>query len=198
MATLALPTDCALRKLSSVRIRLVAVCAEIVRNGRFEISIRVALHASDLLMLSLQSKVRLRVIELSCKCRFLPCHRLMAGITFLFERALMRIDTVAVSAIRKRQPRVPGLSILHQCMATLAYNAAMFVGQREARLGVVEPFLAHASGLPIRGGVALRAILSKPFLVPVVMTRSATRRKPHPCGSDPCSSAASAPAQCPW
>ena len=50
----------------------------------------------------------------------------------------------------------------------------MFARQGEARPRVVESILADARRFPISGGVALRASLSKPSLVLVFVTRSAT------------------------
>ena len=96
------------------------VCAEIVRNRGLEIAVRVALHTSDLLVLSFQSKVSLGVIERDCECRLLPRHSRVAGIAALFECASMRVDAVAISAIRKRQSRVPGLTVLRRSVTALA------------------------------------------------------------------------------
>ena len=101
-------------------IGLMTVCAEIVCDRGLEIAVRVALHASDLLVLSFQSKVGLGVIERECECRLLPGHRRMTGIASLFERAFMGIDAVAINAIRKRQSRVPGLTVLRRSVTALA------------------------------------------------------------------------------
>lgn len=180
MAALTPCANSALRELADMRISLMAVCTEFVRDRRLEVAVSMALHASDLLVFPFESKVSLRVIEGDCKSRLLPCRRRMAGIASLFERALVRIDAVAISAIRKRQPRIPELTILSGSMAAFAKNVAVFTGQRETCLCVVKSFLADARGLPVSCGVALRAVLPEPPLMLVLMTGTATRRKPHP------------------
>jgi len=134
VAALALATICSPGKLSRVRIGLVAIGTEIVRNRGLEIRVRMALHAPDLLVLSFQREVRLRVIEGGSEYRLLPCHRRVAGIASLFERTLVRIDSVAISAIGKRQSCVSRLTIFCRSMAALAEDVAMFSGQGEARL----------------------------------------------------------------
>ncbi len=97
-----------------------AVGAQFVRNRSLEIPIRVALHAPDLLVLSFQCKMRLGVIEGHSKRRLLPRHCRVTGIAPLLERPLMRVCSMTVSAIRKRQPCVFWLSTLRWSMAAFA------------------------------------------------------------------------------
>jgi len=49
--------------LAIVRIRLVAITAEIMRNGSLEISLRVTLRATNLKVLAQQGKMRGGMIE---------------------------------------------------------------------------------------------------------------------------------------
>ena len=126
MATLALAAVRTLRKLAFMRIGFMAVCAEIMRNRRLEIAVCVALNASDLQVLSLQSEVRLCVIEGDSKRRLLPRRSRMARIASLFERSLMRVDTVAISTIGKRQSCVLRLTVICGSMAALAQDVSMF------------------------------------------------------------------------
>jgi hypothetical protein len=98
---LALTSVGPLRKLAIVRIRLVAITAEIMRNGSLEISLRVTLRATNLKVLAQQGKMRGGMIEGAWERRLFPRRRGVARVASLLEDSLVRIHPVTIWAVRK-------------------------------------------------------------------------------------------------
>ncbi len=119
VAALAASAVGALRKLPAMRIRLVAVSACCMRNGRLEISPLVARNAEHILMFAEQRESGLRVIELLGKLRFLESECRMARIATLLECAFVRVE-MAIGAILKAQSLVTRLSIRSGRVAAFA------------------------------------------------------------------------------
>lgn len=65
-------------------------------------------------------------------------------------------------------------------MTALALHLAVCPGQRITRLRVIETSLFNSRSLPIRGRVAMGAIVAKAALVRIFVTCCALGRQAHP------------------
>lgn len=72
MTALTLSSVGAFRELPAVRIRLMTICTELMRNWALEISACVTIQAANLLMLALEGKLRFRMVECRSEGRLLP------------------------------------------------------------------------------------------------------------------------------
>lgn len=175
MATRAFPAIGPVRELASMGIGLVTVHALRKHQGLFEITVRMALDASDSRMFTQQREFGLRVIELLVH-RFrgnaFPAVRGVASLASLHEAPAMRI-AMAVGAFPEGDSRVSRQIVRPGRVALLASDLRVQAGQRVPRLRVVK--LGGVDRFPIREVVALCAILSKPAFVSILVTGS-TRR----------------------
>lgn len=96
VAALAFSCIAALRKLPAMRVRLMAVSAEIVWHRSFEVATCMALRASDLQVFSQQRKVCRGVVERERESGFLPGRCVVTRIASLRECALVRVYTMAI------------------------------------------------------------------------------------------------------
>ena len=85
-----------LRKLAIVGVGLVAITAEIMRDGSLEVPIRVTLLATNSKVLAKQRKMRCRVIECACERRFFPRRGGMARVASLLEDSFVRIHPMTI------------------------------------------------------------------------------------------------------
>ncbi len=133
VTALALATISALGKLSTVRIRLMAISAKCMRYRTLEISRFVARQATHFAMLAQQRVLRLRVIKSRYKRCLHPATRAVATIATLLELTLVHI-VVARRAISKLQSCVSRLSIAAWRMALRTRRRLVHPRQRIARL----------------------------------------------------------------
>jgi hypothetical protein len=148
MATLALSAVGALCELAMVRIRLVAVGTNFVRDRRFEIAALMTGIAWKADVLPLQSELRLRVIEGSGEARLLPCGRGVARIAPLFECTLVGI-AMAVRAVREFDTGIARLIIQARSVTALTYGVTMLTGEWKLRLRVIEILAINFDGFPV-------------------------------------------------
>ena len=126
-------------------------------------------------MFAKQGKVRLRMVKGRDKAGHLPAGGCVTGLASLLERSLVRI-AVAGTALRKRDASVARLPIRPRSVALFAGDILMQTGQRKTRLRVIKAMRVDPRALPVRGGMALRAVCAEPALMLVLVASDAVRR----------------------
>jgi hypothetical protein len=152
---------------------LMTIAAEPERDHLCKVATLVTCCAFHIGVLAQQRKRCSRVIEfLVCRAS-LPRHRSVATLATLLEKPSVRVGMTR-TALLERQPRVFRCAVRHR-MALLAGNIEMRARQRVTRLRVVESPLY----LPVDGAVTPQAVVAKPPLVLVFVTRRARARQPE-------------------
>lgn len=172
MAGFALAAVRASGELAIMGIGLVAIRAELVRNGTLEVGAGMAAFAGHLQMLAKERKPGSGVVESRRECALLPGTGIVARFATLLERAVMRVP-VAVGAIVELQAEIARRAVGAGCVAFLAGYLGVRPGEREAGLGVVNLL----SSLPVGGVVALQAVRAQRTLMLVLMAVDAGASK---------------------
>ncbi len=176
MASGALASIGTLRELPLVRIGLMAIGTFREGNRLLEVPASVTLNASHCRMFSEKREFGFGVIKFLTQSRrkFLPATGVVAGLAGLSKGAVVRI-AVAIGTLPKRNACVAGLVVWARRVALFARDLRMQAGQWITRFGVIE--LLGADRLPVRGVVALRAVVAETALVRVLMTTDARLRE---------------------
>ena len=160
------------QELPVVRIGLVAVGADIVRDGRLEVSAAMTDVPTHFKVLSSKRVLRLGVVELSDERALLPRGRAVAGFTTLLELSAMRIVVARRTAI-ELESNIFRYAVGAGSVTLLTSDLAMQSGQRELGFRVVEATRVF----PVLIVMALQTVRAKLPLVLVFMARDAIARK---------------------
>ena len=162
------------RKLSIVRIGLVAVRALAENQRLLEVAVSVALFAADRRVLAFQRVLGFRVIEILVHRLLrdsLPTRGGVAGGTCLGEAAVVRV-LVAIGTQVERNTCIPRLAIRSVGVALRALHLRVETGQRIARLRVIE-LVANLQLLPVFVVVTLQAVRTQTAFVVILVARDA-------------------------
>lgn len=164
----------ALGELTVVRIRLVAVGAEIVSDGGLEVGATMALLATYFQVFSQQRVLRFRVVEIGAeRVRLFPAGDVVAVFAGLAGKGgAMRIGVAGGAAV-ELESDIFGRAVLLGCVALGAGNTDVRSPQGELGLAVVE---GRARGLPVGCVVALQAVGAELAAMLIFVTRDAVAR----------------------
>ena len=165
----------ALRELSAVRVRTVAVGTPLECDRFLKVSAGVTRRAMYVRMFAEEREFRRRVVKLSGQRRGrnrLPVRCVMARLAGSSKRPTMRIGVARIASV-KRHAGPLGFALQRRRVALLALYVSVRSGQSELRFTVIE--LRHPA--PIRRGVTLLAGGPQSPLVLVLMAGEAFLRE---------------------
>jgi hypothetical protein len=162
-------------ELAFVRVRFMTIIAIIKRELPFEITLQMALSATDHGVLSEERVLGLGMVEFKARQQFFPSISGMTFFTTLLEGAFVRIDMAVDAGLELHVPVACRAAGHVGLVALLALDLDVKTSEGIAGLGVIE----LVGCFPIRKIVTLQAVVPELAFVHIFVARHAILRQPE-------------------